>query len=156
MTVGDPERDSEEQTIARPRSPAGPSLNEGHAGYGLPSGPPAAGLRRCSAQRMGVAPAGGQGLAGSVGVEAQTCTGAVSQAHATQPIRVRVHPIAGDTEAFGQFARVDEPHRRARCGGGQLREVLGDRVDLVDLEGDEASVPGRQQFYLPCDERRET
>jgi len=107
-------------------------------------------------QHPGAAPARGQCLTGSVDVEAQTCAGAVSQAHATQPIRVRVHPIAGDTESFGQLACIYQPHRRTRRGHGQLREVLGDRIDLVDLEGNEATVAGRQQFYLPCDERGET
>jgi hypothetical protein len=34
--------------------------------------------------------------------------------------------------------------------------VLGDRIDLVDLEGHEASIAGRQQRDFPCDERGET
>jgi hypothetical protein len=95
-------------------------------------------------------------LSGSLGVEAQACPGAVPQANATQPIRVGVDPIASYSEALGQLARIDQARGRRRCGYRELREVLGDGIDLLYLECNEVPVADRQKFDLPSDERGET
>jgi hypothetical protein len=130
-------------------------LDEGHTGNGAPSRPPATGSRRRGGQRQDAPTARCKCLPGSVGIEAQACPRAVPEAHAAQPIRVRVHPITGNPELLGKFLGIDQADVRRR-GRQHLSEVFCDGVDLVDIEHQETSTACGEQHYLARDPGRET
>lgn len=113
-------------------------MNERHGGHSLSSGTPAAAPGRRTIRRLAARGVRCQGLSSSLSVEAQPGPGAITQTHPTKSFSVRVDPVAGNTELLGKFLRVDQADVRRR-GRQHLCEVFRDRVDLVDIEDQEAS-----------------
>lgn len=81
--------------------------------------------------------------------------GPIPEPHPSKPLRVRVDPVASDAEFLGQVPRIDQPDARTRRRN-QLGEVLGQLLHLLEVERQELSAAGREQFELARDNRRET
>ena len=93
-------------------------------------------------------------FSGPLGIEPKPCAGPIPKPHPSEPVRVRVDPVASDAEFLGQVARIDQPNAWPRRRD-ELGEVLGQRLHLLDVERQEPPAAGRKQLELARNDHRQ-